>query len=411
MALIPIGSTWYEIIESESPTQASFSSRNASTIVTTFLVDGTEIVDFVNDVIGTSRLVNNSHVSRTIPASHPLLPWLYATKITDIKGYSPNGKGSAQLYKDNSTYKNLETRSPEFVGSYQKYKVTVQYEARSYSIITDEDLVPFHERVGYSMPVRNARTRELSERRDEYLDRKEYLRYTSWNVQPVTEFLTWGAGNFVGINTDGEGIVNNQGVFVPQFIRPVQQQTSGTKNTMIQKYDMEFKWYFVPYELTVNNAIWQDAYSKVNLGGFILISRRFDPRIRQFVEEYLFPEGTLLLKKVEVTKYEPFYPFENVNLTQNSSVYDYFTEFNKNQYADVTFQFSYFNYSRQWRIPVGFGNIQNLDCKDPASPHNRLPDPVVNFWYYLESDPVAVRAAPIFWSYPMGNLWNYREGA
>jgi len=410
MALVPIGTTYYEIVDSESPTQASFSSTGASTISSTFLVDGTEIVDFIKDVMGNSRLVNNSHVSRSIPASHPLLPWLYASKIVEIKGYSPNGKGSAQLYKDNSTYKNLETRSPEFVGSYQKYKITVQYEARSYSVISDDDLKPFHEDVGYSMPVRNVR-REVSERRESYLDRKEYLRYTSWNVQPVTEFLTWGAGNFVGINSEGEGIQINQNLFARQFVRPVGQQTSGTKNTLIQRYDMSFKWYLVPYELTVNNAIWQEAYSKVNLDGFILIDRRFNPALRVFVEQYLFPGGTLLLKKVDVKKYEPFYPFENVNLTANSSVYDYYTEFNKNQYADVTFEFSYFNYSRNWRIPVGFNNFQNMECKDINSPHNRLPDPVVNFWYYIESDPVAIRGAPIYWSYPMGNLWNYREGA
>lgn len=399
MPLVPIAETYYEIIDSESPLNYSFSSTGPATAVITFLIDGTEIVDFINDVLGTARMAANTYCTRTLPASHPALPWLYATKIVDMKGYSPNGKTDAQMVKDRSTYKGIETRSPQFVGSYAKYKVTVQFEARDYSVISDADLQPFYRDRNYPMPTKNPITGVVDERWDSFRDRLEYLRFTNWTVEPITELLTWGASNYVGINPPGAN---------PPLL-PVQQQTSSMKNILLQKYRLNFKWYFVPYEMTVNNAIWQDAYSKINLNDFVLIATDVINRVP--VDTYLFPAGTLLFKKVEVKKYEPYYPFANVDITANSSVFDFYTEYNKNQYCDVEFEFIYFQQPNSYLIPIGNGNIQQRACKDPRSFHNRLPDTVMSFWYYVESDPDISKASPIFFSYPFENLWNYREGA
>lgn len=406
MAILFVNDSYYAVIDSESSNTSSFTQTTSSSTVT-FLIKQDQIIAFINDVLGSARLKNNSYVTRTIPASHPIFPWQYAYKIESIKGYTVNGKEDSSVLQAETTYKKIQTETPPYVGSYQYYKVTVLFTTRDYAIYTDEQLVPHYQKdVQYSLPVSDINGK-WSDQFDTYTNRFEHARYTSYDYKPNIELLNFGGGNYWCKKGEPLPVVNGQ-VQDQDREFPVSSENSGNVNLKVCKATIDFNWFFVPFELCINNQIWQDAYSKINSDDFVY-----------------FPKGSLLFEKAEVRKYEPYYPFLNVDLSNTSSVYDYFTEYNKNQYADVTFKFISFTQSNAILIPPSKDTYQPLLCKDTNSLHNRIMGPATKFWYYVESAP----AIPVFnqaneqtgwrpnktgtcvyWSYPYSNLLNYVEG-
>jgi len=395
MANIVLNERYYEIIDSESPTTASFSDQKSSSVVT-FVIKSDEILQFVQDVLGSAKLVNNSYISRVIPASSPLFAWQYASKIVSIKGYSPNGKDDTAVLKQNTTYKNIQTDAPPFVGDYKYYKITVQFESRNYNILTDDQTFALKQDKKYSLP-RNGLNGTVTEEIFDYTDRAEYVRYVSCYMEPNFDNLTWGNGNF---------IVNTSANYAATWLsRPLPNAVSGINNTIIPKYNLNFNWYFVPFEFTVLNKRWTNAYNKINKGGFWGTG----PGVVA-VDIDWFPEGTLLFKKVSVKKYEPYYPFETINIGPNSSIFDYFTEYYKNQYCDISFECVYWDSSEKNKAAPGPGNFNPLTCKDSNSLFNRLQHPTTQQWYYVESNTDKTKGRPIFWSIPFETLWTYQQG-
>jgi len=408
MAILPLNDTYYEIIDGESPTKVSFNQREAVSYIT-FLVtqaqitgvqDGQTYRNFFTDVLGTATLKNSSYLSRTIPASHPMFPWLYAYRISDIKGVNANGRDEASTIKSQGPYADIQTESPPYTGSYSYYKVTVEFTSRNYAVYTDEQLNPhFKLNQDIWMPRRNPTTGQWTESRDSFNDRFEYARYTTFNWKPDIQLLTYGGGNFFAKNAEN----------VDKFDLPISNESGGSNNFKLVQTNVEWNWYYVPFEMSVRNRIWVDAASKINSSAI-----------------FYYGKGSLLLKEIAVKKYEPFFPFSKVDLTQNSSVFDYFTEFNKNQYCDITFRLVHRS------VPGGIVPQPNpdtytpLNCKDVMSPHNRAPWPKDLVWYYLESRPATGVPNPQgdivawepnstgtsqFFSYPFANLFNYVEGA
>jgi hypothetical protein len=216
-------------------------------------------------------------------------------------------------------------------------------------------------------------------------------------MEPNFDNLTWGNGNF---------IVNTSANYAATWLsRPLPNAVSGINNTIIPKYNLNFNWYFVPFEFTVLNKRWTNAYNKINQGGFwgtgpgpVAINIDW------------FPQGTLLFKKVSVKKYEPYYPFETINIGPNSSIFDYFTEYYKNQYCDISFECVYWNSSEKNKAAAGPGNFNPLTCKDSDSLFNRLQHPTTQQWYYVESNTDKTKGRPIFWSIPFETLWTYQQG-
>lgn len=393
MAKINLNGTWYEIIDSESPTTATF-GLNSSSSVATFLVKNDQIIQFVNDVLGSAKLQNNSYISRVIPASSPLFYWQYASKIVSIKGYSPSGKLDSAVVKASTTYANIQTEIPPFVGNYKFYKITVQFESRPYNVITDEQLFTYKKDKKYFLPKLNAF--DIIGFEDEpfdYTDRKEYLRFLNIEFEPYFDNLTWGNGNFQVVGGVNDGWEYS----------PLPTAVSGLNNTVIPKYKLFFKWYFVPFEFTVLNKRWTDCYNKINQEAFTATEGD--------VTFEIFEAGSILFKKSEVKKYEPYYPFDTVNIGPNSSVYDYFTEYYKNQYCDVTFECIYWNTELATRPAPDPATYKPLFCKDVNSMFNRLLNPVQQNWFYAETGKEKPTASPIFWSIPIQLLWTYQQGA
>lgn len=401
MALIKLNETYYQIIDSESPNNVTFDKSGSSSVIT-FLVHQSQLLTFYTDVLGTASLKNNSYVTRTIPASHPIFPWQYAYKLLSIKGYSADGKEQSSELKKLTSYKNIDVETPQYVGSYEYYKVGVNFTSRNYAIYTDDQLKPFQKEVRYSMPVRVNFNGDWGERFDTFTDRFESARYTNIDYMPQVELLNYGGGNYWCKR--GEVPVD-AGVAGAEF--PISNEGGGNINLKVSKVKIDFNWFQVPYELCVNNRIWQDAYSKINLDQF-----------------YFFPKGGLIFTEAVVRKYEPFYPFQTIDLTQNSSVYDYFTEYHKNQLADVTFKFILFWLDDGIRFQPSPNIYQPLSCKDINSYHNRIMHPVTKIWYYTESARAIevnqggeqvgwkpnLKGTSIYFSYPYSNLFNYVEG-
>lgn len=389
MAIIPVASNYYELIESESPGSITFKNGSFGVANLTFLVDGTELLQFIQDILGSSRLFANSYIRRNIPASHPLFAQLYANKIVSIKGVAPNGKLNSLSSVNSTTYKNVNVNVPEFCAGYKQWKITVQYEGRNYNILTDTDIDKFAQDVEYYQPLYLSSGEITESPLLEFRDHKEYLRYTNIVQSPKTEFLTYGVSNYYGINEAGA---------TPEYL-PIQNQTAGSNQILIQKADVKFQWYFVPYEFCINNKNWTDAYNKINYYDFILAEL-----VEPMEDLYWYKKGTLLLKSVEVNKYEPYYPFELLTFT-GTSVSDYFAQYNKNVYCDIMFNFLYFDGTTLNRYPAA--DYTEWEFKDANSFHNRLPEPNYNLWYYVESNTTPAKASSIYWSYPTQNIFNF----
>lgn len=390
MALIPLNNTWYEIIESESPGTMTFKNNDSSYAYLTFLINGTELLQFIQDILGNARLVANSYIRRNIPASHPLFSWLYASKIVSIKGVAPNGKLDSTQSVDNTTYKYVDVNVPQFCAGYKQWKITVQYESRNYNILTDADLDKVSTDTEYYQPVYLENGDITESGVQTFRDHKEYIRYTNVIENPKTEFLTYGVSNYYGINKTG----------VSPDYQPIQNQTAGSSQILIQKSDVKFQWYFVPYEFCLNNKNWTDGYNKINYYDFLPVCINQDCT----TTSNLYPAGTLLLKSIEVNKYDPYYPFDTL-IFVGTSVSDYFKQYNQNVYCDIQFNFLFFNGNTFNTFPAA--DYVDWDFKNVDSFHNRLPDPNYNIWYYVESNNQKSKASSIYWAYPTQNLFNY----
>jgi hypothetical protein len=392
MAKFNLNDNWYEIIDSESPTTSTFNNSSSSSVAT-FLIPNTDIIPFVQDVLGSATLKNNSFISREIPASSPLFYWQYASKIVSIKGYSPDGNLDAEALKQQTTYKNIQTNIPPYVGNYKFYKITVQFESRPYNVITDDQLFRYKEDKKYFLPTKIPfAVVGFEDEPFDYTDRKEYLRFTNIELEPYFDNLTWGNGNFQLVGGDNDDF---DYAALPQAV-------SGLNNTIIPKYKLFFKWYFVPFEFSVLNKRWTDCYNKINQEAFT--AKRGD------VTFELFEKGSILFKKSEIKKYEPYYPFETINIGPNSSIFDYFTEYYKNQYCDITFECIYWDLSLATKLAADPATYKPLFCKDPDSMFNRLLNPVQQNWFYAETAVEKPIASPIFWSIPLQLLWTYQQG-
>jgi hypothetical protein len=397
MAVIPVAGSYYEIVDGESPSRIVM-DKNTATAYMTFLIRSTDLYQFTKDVLGYSILKNNSYISRpSIGLSHPLYPWMYAYKIADIKGQSIDGKISTTTLQNQTGWSDIKTEKPDRVGFYSYLKVTVNFISREYNLYTDEQVAKFSQpNQPYTVPIKNPNSGFWSERQETYTDRFEYSRFTNYKIEPIVEMLTYGGGNYYLKMGTGR-----PAAAPPEL--PISMENGGANFIKLIKSKIAIKTFQVPFQYCINNSLWQYCYSKINLNPILG-----------------FNKGVLLLQDIEVNKYESVYPFENIDLTFKSSVYDYFTQFYANQYADVQFNCIAVEYPTGTRPTVNPTTYFNLSCKDINSFHNRLLGPASRYWYYIESAKALqvlagawapdARGSPIYWSTPLELMWNYVEG-
>lgn len=389
MAIIKIAGEYYNVLDSESTNTSTFTPTVSSSVIT-FLVERNELSGFINNVLGHARLEVpvpqfnvpvDGYVRRSIPASHPLYPWQYASKIVEMKGYTAAGKADSELIKNDTTYKNIDTEAPPFVSIYEIWKVSVLFESAQFNIYTDEDIDKFNiPDTPYSVPT--FPDGFPSEEWKFFNDRPEYLRYTNLEWQNEIELLTFGNGSYFGVGP--LPAVNNIAI-------PMNNDLSYTK---ICKQKIQLKWYMVPFEMSIRNYYWLNCYSRVNALPF-----------------YNFPVGELLFDSVTVDKYEPYYPFQELDVNAQSTVGEWYNQYNKNQYCDVTFNLIRFTIPEGRGVRPNQATYKPFGWKDVDSAHNKILYHGDLKWYYFETNPDKEKGRSLYFNYPYELLFQYRVEA
>lgn len=345
-----------EVIAGESPSKASFQS-DGGTASMDFVLDHSETADLVQNILGSVKKSNDGGLERKLPVAHPYYDWLYASKITSIQGMAPDGRFlAAPLQRQQQTH-------IRDVVTYQKYKVSIDFETRPYLIAQDSTIKAQQQTKRWYYNVENQFV--------DFVDRKEYLRFFDIDCEPNAEFLSSPQGQFKFIRTDG----------LAPHLTSISNQNGGGVNIIIAKRKLKFTWFFVPYQVLFQDQITY-GMGKVNQYWF-----------------YGFPPGSLLLEGVEVKKYPP--PAQDIladPLIQGPVA---------SKVCDVTFVCSCL-VQAQNDLGGGIPEYPAIGQYKVPFGHNLVPWPGDLKYYYTETQPppgVGLTSRPPYGSYPFERLF------
>lgn len=337
-----------EKIATISPSKASFSTGGGAATMEV-VIPRASIGSYIQNILGSVEKSADGSLKRKLPAAHPYYDWLYATRINNIEGITPDGLSDA------SNYQRIIQNHFKDVAIYKYYKLTIEFEPRPYLIIDDTALAAFREQKLHYYNLANDSTN--------YTDCKEWYRFVEISVEPGAELLTTAVNSFAFV-TEGEG--------TPHGI-PVSNQNGGGVSIIISKPTIKLKWYFVPYEIVFSSNI-ENALGKVNQYDF-----------------FNYTAGSLLFKGIEVDKYSP--PYQAI--AQSPLI----TRPESTRLCDITFNFQLFAPS-----PNDVGTtIPTRTGFKVAYGHNLIPFPGDLKFHYSEMQSPGGR--PIYPSYPMEKLF------
>jgi hypothetical protein len=344
-----------ERVEAIAPGTASFNS-GGGTATMDFVVKRNKLAFFIQDILGNSSFNGNGGLTRNIPLAHPEYNWLYASSIQTVQGLGPYGiedagKGEVALLD------NISRNMPKYYVMYDTYRVSVQFDARPYLVLTDTQLDGFRKQrkdwVGYDFANPVA-----------WNDQFEWGRFVSIRKKPKSEMLPSNYGTFSMLSPD----------FGPLGAALVNQATGAGPRIVYSTNEVEIKWYMVPYEI-IKNANWGKAYGTIHNNG----EDKTDPF-------YGHEDGSLLLLGIEIEDYSGARPKEgfNLNPAQPESL---MTALFGNRFCDVTFKMV------EFKIPP------TLNATDPAggafpppglvmANHNRVPSAKLMKWCYATAEPI-----------------------
>lgn len=128
-----LSANWAEHVENWGPSQSSW-QWNDSHAVLVGDIDFLNIPAAVLQFLGFSQQVTGtSQLHRQLPLCHPAFPWMYATKIPSVEPFAPYTAAVA------STTNPEANTLPYFTG-YRGARMTVQFEALDYVLMTDSTL-------------------------------------------------------------------------------------------------------------------------------------------------------------------------------------------------------------------------------------------------------------------------------
>lgn len=347
-----------ERIDRISPSKASFTTGGGVASVEYVLRRG-QMGAFIRDILGAAAFTAQGNLNRYLPAAHPQFDYLYATRISNIEGITPEGRIEA------APLQRILQNHFRDVAIYSQYRMVVEFEPRPYLIETDDSLKATWEvNKKYYYDFQNAANFS------QFTDCKEYNRFVEISMETNAEFLTtptnvfqyrhgWPDGNPVGA-TSGAGV-----------------------NVLICKPTVKMTWYFVPYEMVFCKNI-TEALGRVNQYDFIK-----------------FKAGTLLFKGIEVNKYAP--PYQIIGQAANVGARPEHTRM-----CDITYIFEYFSQNND---DLGQGIPGGLGQAIPAFGHNLTIHGSDYKYYYVSARPNPLNPKqdyrPIYLSYPMEKLFRY----
>lgn len=399
-----------ERMQSTSPNGASFSADGNSRASMIYIIDGYgtaldsagPLVAFCQQALGTVNIGPNGDLQRTPPMAHPQYRWLYADRISSIKGIGvlrddPEDPSSPLIGFPTDAANSYQLTAPSFV-VYQKYEVTVEFGPRPYLPISDQamDLLEA-EYPGYYTITGDENIYYQDDGTQQIVagnPYREYMRFTNVTSETSAEYMTLKGGSMqFKSDYDGNpaGSLKIDGMEIPGFFG----------KTLLPKTTIKMTWFDVPYEFVdpTNDAstnIYQ-ALGRVNQNWF-----------------YSFGPGELL-----------FVGFSNTQKMRNQfdqwdyTSAEYLPQLPQTLLTDVTFNFLYIpikSYDKDGNIypfdPAGEYNANNLSYINAG--HN-LAMCTANKQYYpvvskdLTGDkapPDNLKFKPIYNSYPFELMFN-----
>lgn len=127
---------WQEAADIWSPNQFTL-TRSKSYCTVSAIVDWSKLKPCIQYILGYSYATDSSGgyaLKRVTPSFHPILTWLYATQISELRGLGPDGLDEP-LYSDSLV-----------PGKYTKFKITVVYECLPFRVKEDNQVTAEYQR-------------------------------------------------------------------------------------------------------------------------------------------------------------------------------------------------------------------------------------------------------------------------
>jgi len=395
-----------EKISSISPNSTSISIDGDARASMTYIINGvseTQEVDtnplslFCQQVLGKTEInTEDGSLIRTPPMAHPQFRWLYADRISSIKGIGLERKVEGDittelLSVDTEPLTSWQYVAPYFV-VYDKYEVVVEFSARPYLVVSDETMDVLNEQYpGYYRIDGGDGTYYMDDGSQNAAAGnpiREYERYTTYVTEPSAEFLTMKGGAY-------------------KFSSDVAQINSQTivgfyGKTLIPKVVLKVTWYQVPYQF-VNPAKDESTNIYEALG-----------RVNQN-EWFGYAPGELLFTGFANTpKMKQQFDFNSYSLEDAI----YLPTLDNLLYTDIMLTFLYIPIFSTTtggdRYPSSSAGVINPDNRSYINAGHNLAQSNVNKRYYpvisedVESPPVAdkYKKRPIYDSYPFELIFN-----
>jgi len=241
-----------EKISSTSPNSTSISIDGDSRASLTYIVNGIdEKLDiegnplslFCQQVLGKTEINTvDGSLKRTPPMAHPQFRWLYAERISSIKGIGLERKVEGDITTDLLSVDTSPANSWQYVAPYfvvyDKYEVTVEFSSRPYLVVSDQAIDALDDLYEGEYRIDGADG-------DYYMDDgginscsgnpiREYTRYTTYVTEPSAEFLTMKGGAYKFSSDVSQ--VNNQTI------------VGFYGKTLVPKVVLKVTWFQVPYK-------------------------------------------------------------------------------------------------------------------------------------------------------------------
>lgn len=397
---------YYERIEPESLSTAQFTPSGSSSVLV-FIIDHADMSEFQRVVLGDVKInpnfvADDGYLVRTLPMSHPVFSYMYASKITEVRGLGQMGRilskeSEGQEYFGGKDRPDMDRRTPKFAAVYEKYQVTVEFNTRPYLVFADDQLRGL-DNCGANFQYAD-RDKLTGIKVKTYRDWFEWARFCSLSVEPAVQVLTNNRGSYY-FRTD----VNLQPAAEngPVDNKEITTNNSSSAYIIVPRNIVKVTWYQVPFEMTKSQTL-RDAVNKVNYG-YDYGNGSYDLATYGY-KFFGYPSGSLLFSGVEFKDYASAVPPYYYDITSPSSIY---TTTIKNKYVDIVFNFieAQIPDDKIGALPQRGVTIKN-DFGKIIYGHNMVPFSGNKKYYYLESDQNPNYGWPIYWSHPFQRMFQY----
>ena len=220
MPIIPVGNEtlWdqgklSERIQGSAPGSTSISLEGDSRATMVYIVDGPKdgkdqrnpLVLFCQEVLGTVSVnATNGALKRASPMAHPQFRWLYAERITSIKGLgfareSDSDPSSPLLRWYTFGGTSWQTIQPYYL-IYDKYEITIEFSSRPYLTIDDATMDKLNAAYANAYTISGEYAKYYNDKGEQQTvvgdPYREYARYITYTTETSAEFLTMKGGSF-----------------------------------------------------------------------------------------------------------------------------------------------------------------------------------------------------------------------